>query len=84
MPVIDVPAQTVFDMQDTYGMPFEVTFELMEKRRAICNLRELVEIAVGRGWNRERTTDRINEAWRIAYPTGREAFRKWCTEGETC
>jgi len=73
-----VPAAIVFDMHDTHGIPIEITFIAMEKKRAICNLRELVAIAVGHGWNRGRAEQRINTAWRDAYPHTKAAFKEWC------
>jgi len=77
--VLIVSAQTVFDWKDRYGMPFGMIFKLMEEKRAICNLDELLNIAVSRGWNRKRTAVEIEDAWRAVYPVG-EAFREWCGE----
>ena len=82
MSVIDVPAQTVFDLYDRHGIPFVMVFAAMESKHAICNLIELVEIAVSRGWNRVRAETHIRDAWRDAYPTNREAFHEWCTQEE--
>jgi len=76
--VLDVPAQMVFDWHDRDGIPFERSFEIMAENKAICNLRKLLSIAVNRGWRKEEAKRRIDEAWRKAYPTNKEAFRAWC------
>jgi len=78
MAVKVISAETVFEMHDTYGMPFEITFELMARRRCVCNLRELLRICVEHGWNREKAFGRINDAWRDVYPVNPTAFREWC------
>ena len=76
-----VPAQTVFDIHDRSGTPFEVTFAVMADRHILCNLRDLLQICVSRGWNAKRAKLRIENAWKDAYQNTQEAYRKWCLEG---
>lgn len=57
----------IFWLHDTHGMPIEVTFELLAKRKLIPDCQGLFQEMVRCGWNRQRAQARIQDA---CYDTG--------------
>jgi len=72
-----VPADTVFKLRDTYGLPFDTIFESMYKRWLVADWRALIDICVSHGWNRKTATAQIVNAFRDVYPQDRVEFIKW-------
>jgi alanyl-tRNA synthetase len=71
------PADEVFKLRDTYGIPFDVVFGGLHAQRAIVDWRSLVEVCVEHGWNRKTATAQIVDAVRDVYPQDRVEFIKW-------
>ena len=71
------PAEKLFELHDTYGLPFEITLGMLKEKRFIIDANKFIDVCVNHGWNRDRTTERVMAGIADVYPSGRDEFVRW-------